>query len=73
MTPDELKAALNAATPEERKYVLAPYLSAGAEQDFPVEPDDVDQAVEKAIADGRIGSLRYRGYEFGLLKSALAK
>lgn len=73
MTPEAIKAEINGLSVKERKYVLAPYLSPGPENDFPVTPDDVDQAVEKAIADGRVESLRYRMYEFRLIRSALVK
>lgn len=71
MTPEQLKAALMASTEAERKYALGPYLDADLSGNFPVDEEAVNNAVESAYANGRMGSIRFRMYEFGLIKAAL--
>lgn len=71
MTPEQLKAALMASTEQERMYVLGPIIDLDMTGQFSVDEEDVDQAVDQAAEWGRLGQIRFRMYEFGLIRSAL--
>lgn len=71
MTPEQLKAALMASTEQERMYALGPIIDLDMTGQFSVDEEDVDQAVDQAAEWGRLGQIRFRMYEFGLIKQAL--
>lgn len=71
MSPEQIKAALMASTEAERKYALGPMLDADLSGEFPVDEAAVSNAVDEAAVNGRLGSIRFRMYEFGLIKQAL--
>lgn len=71
MSPEQMKAALMASTEAERKYVLGPMFDGDLSGDFPVDEAAVTILVDEANDNGRLGQLRFRMYEFGLIKAAL--
>lgn len=71
MNAQQLTEALQASTEPVRKYVLGPMYDANLSGDFDVSDEGVAVLVGLADQAGRLASLRFRMYEYELIKAAL--